>query len=145
MSSLALWNRIDPEPFRRWCNQCLEHEEISVEDLAHRLGLDERRLHHWRTAVEYLDRVDVDEALFNADVLMWEVYEESAEELEVAAVESERLAWASPKAIAEPIAKSCEECSGAFETTVAHKRFCGPVCQRTFGRRRRRHQSLVAA
>jgi hypothetical protein len=74
--------RIDPQPFREWCDRVLVRIEGCMDEptthLAFDLGVSERRLHRWRFQAAWLPRTHVEEALFHADVFMWEIYPEEA-------------------------------------------------------------------
>jgi hypothetical protein len=77
--------QLSPQPFRQWCAWRLDPTgwdrpdsaptgEALIEQLAFELGLGERRLHRWRKESKTLERIEVEEALHNADVGFWEVY-----------------------------------------------------------------------
>src|SRR5882672_11768093 len=86
---------LHPQPFREWCECRLAERSkpgnegiggmahlYNVEDLAHDLGIDDRRLYAWRFENTRLDRIRIEEALANAGYWIEDVYseEELAEE-----------------------------------------------------------------
>ncbi|HYJ21348.1 MAG TPA: hypothetical protein VEW07_04925 [Solirubrobacterales bacterium] len=48
--------------------------QVTADELAHALGIGERRLHRWRYEVQTIDRIEMEEALHHADSAIWEVY-----------------------------------------------------------------------
>lgn len=83
--SPQITEQLSPQPFRQWCAWRLDPqgwdrpdsapvEDAAVQQLAFSLGIGDRRLRRWRNEVRSLERIEVEEALHQADIGFWEVY-----------------------------------------------------------------------
>lgn len=87
MSSVPTHRRLDPQPFRDWCEKRLMTDlaphcdevgslagRVTAEQLAERMGIDDRRLYAWREENVWLDRDRLEDALHRAGYSIEDIY-----------------------------------------------------------------------
>ncbi|HEX5591976.1 MAG TPA: hypothetical protein VFX35_01365 [Solirubrobacterales bacterium] len=81
---MAASRRLDPAPFREWCNEQIVTEGtdelggyarvFTAGDLALKLGTSQRSLYRWLHESTWLDRPEIEAALDHAGIHLWELY-----------------------------------------------------------------------
>jgi hypothetical protein len=72
---------LDPQPFRDWYAE-QEAKGFQGEEIARRFGLDSRTLRRWRRESTHIRCGELEDALMNSDLSLWDIYPELVEEVE---------------------------------------------------------------